>query len=188
MKIYTRSGDEGKTSVIGGRVAKDHIQVEAYGTLDELNSFVGQAVSELVGERYSDMRAALVQIQHELFDCGADLAFANPDGKTYKVQAGMVTQLEQWIDHYELENPLLKRFILPGGTKAASSLHICRTVCRRAERLIVTLAGEMTLNREVQVYVNRLSDLFFVLARTANTRGGVSDVEYVRSAEVFQSE
>lgn len=188
MKIYTRSGDQGTTSVIGGRVPKDHIQVETYGTIDELNCFVGHAISDLSGERYSDIREVLLQVQHELFDCGSDLAFANPDGKTFKVQAEMTEQLEKWIDQYDAENPKLTRFILPGGTSAASSLHICRTVCRRAERLVVTLAGTTPINDEVRSYLNRLSDFFFVLARTANVRGGVADVEYVRSAEVFRNE
>ncbi|MFD0620420.1 MULTISPECIES: cob(I)yrinic acid a,c-diamide adenosyltransferase [Paenibacillus] len=188
MKIYTRSGDQGTTSVIGGRVPKDHIQVETYGTIDELNCFVGQAMSQLGGERFSDIRSVLLQIQHELFDCGSDLAFANPDGKSFKVQAEMTAQLEQWIDHYEQENPKLTRFILPGGSSGSASLHVCRTVCRRAERLVVKLGSVADIHTEVRHYLNRLSDLFFVLARTANVRSGVPDVEYIRSAEVFRSE
>lgn len=186
MKIYTRTGDKGTTSVIGGRVPKDHIQVETYGTIDELNSFVGQAVSLLEGERFSDIRTVLLQVQHELFDCGSDLAFANPDGKTYKVTADMIVRLEQWIDHYEAETPEITRFILPGGSMASSTLHVCRTVCRRAERLVVTLADTMEINEEVRSYLNRLSDFFFVAARFANVRCGVDDVEYIRSAEVFR--
>lgn len=185
MKIYTRTGDTGMTSVIGGRVHKDDLQVEAYGTVDELNCFVGQAISSLQGELFTDMRADLVEIQNELFDCGSDLAFANPEGKTYKVQAELVARLEQWIDQYDEENPEITRFILPGGSSSSSLLHVCRTVCRRAERRVVTLAGTKEINPEVRKYLNRLSDLFFVIARTANARQGIADVEYIRSAEVF---
>ncbi|ANE48597.1 ATP:cob(I)alamin adenosyltransferase [Paenibacillus swuensis] len=186
MNIYTRTGDGGMTSVIGGRVAKDDRQVEAYGTIDELNCFVGQAISLLDGERFHDLREHLTEIQNELFDCGSDLAFARPEGKEFKVRADMVTRLEEWIDRYDAENPDITRFILPGGTGAASVLHVCRTVCRRAERRVVTLAAGQPINEEVRKYLNRLSDLFFVVARTANARTGVADIEYIRSAEVFR--
>ncbi|MBP1993507.1 cob(I)yrinic acid a,c-diamide adenosyltransferase [Paenibacillus eucommiae] len=186
MNIYTRTGDAGQTSVIGGRVDKDDIRVEAYGTVDELNSFLGQAVSFMDKGCFEDLREDLLQIQHELFDCGSDLAILQKGERTFKVTAGMVDALEVWIDKYDAETADITRFILPGGSKASSALHVCRTVCRRAERRVVTLARTKEINPEVRRYLNRLSDLFFTVARTANFREGVSDVEYVRSAEVFK--
>ncbi|WP_322903274.1 cob(I)yrinic acid a,c-diamide adenosyltransferase [Paenibacillus campi] len=186
MNIYTRTGDEGQTSVIGGRVRKDDLRVEAYGTIDELNSFVGQAAALAVEQSLSDLRDDLIHIQQELFDCGSDLAFVELAEDRYKVDAALATRLEQWIDRYEEENPALERFILPGGSALAASLHVCRTVCRRAERRVVTLAATYAINPAVRQYLNRLSDYFFVIARTANVRAGVADVEYVRSARVFR--
>ncbi|MCD1262007.1 cob(I)yrinic acid a,c-diamide adenosyltransferase [Paenibacillus athensensis] len=186
MKIYTRTGDAGQTGVIGGRVDKDDARVEAYGTVDELNSFLGQAMSFMDTERFGDLLADLLQVQHELFDCGSDLALLREELRPYKVTAEMVAALEPWIDKYDAETPDITRFILPGGGQVSSALHVCRTVCRRAERRVVTLAREQAINPEVRRYLNRLSDLFFTIARTANFREGVADVEYVRSAEVFR--
>ncbi|GIP22473.1 cob(I)yrinic acid a,c-diamide adenosyltransferase [Paenibacillus sp. J22TS3] len=186
MSIYTRTGDEGKTSIIGGRVMKDDERIEAYGTIDELNCFVGQAISQADPKQFADMRQHLLQIQHELFDCGSDLAFVNLSESRYKVTAPMVVALEKWIDLYEEENPKLERFILPGGTPFASTLHICRTVCRRAERRTVSLGATHEINPEVIRYLNRLSDFFFSAARTANARMNLSDIEYERSAKVFR--
>ncbi|MFC0211494.1 cob(I)yrinic acid a,c-diamide adenosyltransferase [Paenibacillus chartarius] len=188
MKIYTRTGDAGQTGVIGGRVDKDDVRVEAYGTVDELNCFVGQAMGfmQQKQERYEDLLADLLQIQHELFDCGHDLAILNKEVRAYKVEAGLVDQLEAWIDKYDAETPDITRFILPGGSLVSSTLHVCRTVCRRAERRVVTLARTQDINPEVRRYLNRLSDLFFTIARTANFRENVADVEYARSAEVFR--
>lgn len=188
MRIYTRTGDKGQTGVIGGRVDKDDVRVDAYGTVDELNSFVGQAVCRLEegGDRFADMKEDLIEIQHELFDCGSDLALLKPELRPYKVAAEMVDRLEAWIDKYDAETPDITRFVLPGGSAAAAALHVCRTVCRRAERRVVTLAKQADINEEVLRYLNRLSDLFFTLARTANFRAGESDVEYDRSPEVFR--
>lgn len=187
MKIYTRTGDEGQTSVIGGRVPKDHIRVETYGTIDELNGFVGAAVSLIRTDgNFTDMAEILLRIQHELFDCGSDLAFVRKGDRNYKVTADLVSALEEAIDRYEAENPPLRRFILPGGSLLSSQLHICRTVCRRAERLTVTMARSEEVNPEVRSYLNRLSDFFFTAARVANARAGIGDVEYVRSADVFR--
>jgi cob(I)alamin adenosyltransferase len=188
VKIYTRTGDEGLTSVIGGRVSKDDIRVETYGTIDELNSFVGVAVS-VAGEQqiYHDLITQFVQIQHELFDCGSDLAYVRKGDRNEKVQHQMTEQLEAWIDQYQGEAPPLRRFILPGGSLLASHLHVCRTVCRRAERLVVTMAKTMELNDEVRRYLNRLSDYFFTIARVVNARADVEDVEYARSADVFKT-
>ncbi|MDR0268789.1 cob(I)yrinic acid a,c-diamide adenosyltransferase [Paenibacillus sp.] len=187
MKVYTRTGDEGQTSVIGGRVSKDDHQVEAYGTIDELNSYVGQAVSLMVDEVFADLRENMLEIQHELFDCGADLAFVKISESKYKVGAEMVERLEHWIDAYEERNPEIERFILPGGTLLSSTLHVCRTVCRRAERRVVTLAQVKDINPEVRRYLNRLSDYFFVIARTANVRSQAPEIEYIRSAKVFRN-
>ncbi|MUG70873.1 cob(I)yrinic acid a,c-diamide adenosyltransferase [Paenibacillus validus] len=186
MQIYTRTGDAGQTGVIGGRVDKDDVRVEAYGTVDELNSFVGQAMGFLDAGRDADLLADLLEIQHELFDCGSDLALLKQELRPYKVTAEMVDRLETWIDKYDAETPDIKRFILPGGSVASSTLHVCRTVCRRAERRVVTLARTQPINEEVRRYLNRLSDLFFTIARTANHRAAVPDVEYARSAEVFR--
>lgn len=186
MKIYTRTGDAGQTGVIGGRVDKDDVRVEAYGTVDELNCYLGQAMSFMNPDIYSDLLTDMLQVQHELFDCGSDLALLKQELRPYKVTAEMVDALEGWIDKYDAETPDIKRFILPGGSTVSSTLHICRTVCRRAERRVVTLARTQPINPEVRRYLNRLSDLFFTIARTANHREGGADVEYVRSAEVFR--
>jgi cob(I)alamin adenosyltransferase len=186
MRIYTRTGDAGQTGVIGGRVDKDDDRVEAYGTVDELNCFVGQALSLVNREHSADLYADLLQIQHELFDCGHDLAILKKEVRAYKVSPDMTERLETWIDKYDAETPDITRFILPGGGALSSALQVCRTVCRRAERRVVTLARQQEINEDVRKYLNRLSDLFFTIARTANHRDGVPDVEYERSAEVFR--
>lgn len=188
MRIYTRTGDEGKTSVIGARVAKDDARVEAYGTIDELNAAVGQAVAVIRRDndgRWDDMLAQLTAIQHELFDCGSDLSYAAPVPEKMKVTDEMAAQLEQWIDQYEDSTPPIARFILPGGSEQAAALHVCRTVCRRAERRIVALAALQPCPQPVVKYVNRLSDYFFAAARAANALLGTQDVEYERGAIVF---
>lgn len=187
MKIYTRTGDAGQTGVIGGRVDKDDARVEAYGTVDELNCYVGAAIAGMDSELYADMRTDLLQIQHELFDCGYDLAILKKERHEYKTTAEMAEHLEQLIDKYDATTPDLTRFILPGGTHSGAQLHICRTVCRRAERRVVTLARAGEINQAVQTYLNRLSDLFFTMARAANHREGSTDIEYERSAEVFRN-
>ncbi|OME83972.1 ATP:cob(I)alamin adenosyltransferase [Paenibacillus sp. FSL A5-0031] len=186
MKLYTRTGDSGQTSLIGGRVRKDDVRVEAYGTIDELNCFVGQAAAEAAKhEELAEMAAWLVDIQQELFDCGSDLAYA-VEGAPLKLSAEPSKRLEEWIDQYTAEAPEITRFILPGGSPVSAVLHVCRTVCRRAERRVVTLAAEHSINADVQTYLNRLSDFFFAAARVANAKLGISDTEYVRSAEVFR--
>jgi cob(I)alamin adenosyltransferase len=190
MNLYTRTGDKGETSVIGGRVAKDDARVEAYGTIDECNAFVGLAICQLeddrFGERYADLRSQLRQVQHELFDCGSDLSYVRPGKLGYKVTEEMAARLESWIDQLDGEAPPLKRFILPGGSPASAALHVCRTVCRRAERRVVTLGKQREINWQVAVYLNRLSDYFFAAARAVNARAGVADTEYERSGEVFR--
>jgi len=186
MRIYTRTGDKGKTSIIGGRVDKDDIRVEAYGTVDEVNCFVGQAIQELDTNLFKDVLADLERIQHELFDCGGDLANVT-EKRELKLQRESIDYLEKKIDEYTDEAPELERFILPGGTKPSASIHIARTVTRRAERLVVKLVKSDPKTPELALmYLNRLSDYFFALARVINFRLQVSDVEYIRSAKVFR--
>jgi len=186
MKLYTRTGDKGQTSLIGGRVRKDDSRVEAYGTIDELNAFVGQAAAEAAKHaELADMAERLVDIQQELFDCGSDLAYAAP-GAPLKINSEPAARLERWVDEYTDEAPEITKFILPGGSSASALLHVCRTVCRRAERRVVTLAAEHEINNDVLIYLNRLSDFFFAAARAANAKLKVPDTEYVRSANVFR--
>ncbi|MGD6902888.1 cob(I)yrinic acid a,c-diamide adenosyltransferase [Bacillus infantis] len=186
MRIYTRTGDKGQTSIIGGRVDKDDVRVEAYGTVDEVNCFVGQAMTELDGEVFKDVIDDLEKIQHELFDCGGDLANVSAK-RELKLGQESIDYLESRIDEFIEEAPELERFILPGGSKPSASIHIARTVSRRAERLIVKLIKTEEKVPEVCLqYMNRLSDYFFALARVINFRLQVKDVEYVRSAKVFR--
>jgi cob(I)alamin adenosyltransferase len=187
MKIYSRKGDKGRTSIIGGRVDKDDLRVEAYGTIDELNSFVGKAAAELDEEKFEDVRTDLEIIQHELFDCGGDLANAT-DEIPMKLKSESIDYLEKRIDEYIAETPPLEKFILPGGSGPAATIHIARTITRRAERNIVSLVKTEPVIPEVPLqYINRLSDYFFALARVINYRLGYQDVEYERSANVFSS-
>jgi len=188
MRIYTRSGDRGETWVIGGRVAKDDPRVEAYGTIDELNAAVGLAaamMAEEPGDVFADLLEELCEIQNELFDCGSDLSYAEPVPDKMKVHDGMVRLLEERIDRLSGEAPPIRRFILPGGSRLSACLHLCRTICRRAERRTVALSRTGPCPEEVLRYLNRLSDYFFVAARAVNARLGVPDREYIRSADVF---
>lgn len=186
MKIYTRTGDKGKTSIIGGRVDKDDIRVEAYGTVDEVNCFVGQAMTQLDPVVFQDVLEDLEKIQHELFDCGGDLANVTKN-RELKLTIEAVEYLEKRIDAFIEEAPKVERFILPGGTSASASIHIARTVTRRAERLVVSLMKADPEVSEVSLkFINRLSDYFFALARVINFRLNTKDVEYIRSAKVFR--
>lgn len=186
IKLYTKQGDTGKTSIIGGRVDKDHLRVEAYGTIDELNSFIGKAISELDPDKFQDVIKDLTAIQHELFDGGGDLANVMKE-RHYKLTEQPITILEERIDVLSDEAPPLQRFILPGGAPAAATLHIARTVARRAERQTVSLTKEIKdVSPVVQKYLNRLSDYLFAAARVVNHRLGIQDVEYIRSANVFK--
>jgi cob(I)alamin adenosyltransferase len=187
MRLYTKTGDKGQTSLIGGRVRKDDVRVEAYGTIDELNSFVGLAAAEAAKHMELETLAGqLMDIQQELFDCGSDLAYAR-EGHPFKMTGEPILRLEAWIDVMLTEAPEITRFILPGGGVVSSHLHVCRTVCRRAERRVVTLASEHAINGDAAIYLNRLSDYFFAAARVANAKLGLQDTEYVRSGEVFRS-
>lgn len=186
MRLYTRTGDKGKTSIIGGRVEKDDIRVEAYGTVDEVNCFVGQAITQLNPEIFADVLEDLEKIQHELFDCGGDLANVTKS-RELKLTKESVDYLEKKIDELIVEAPELERFILPGGAPAAASIHLARTVTRRAERLVVSLLkADPDVSDTALQFLNRLSDYFFALARVINFRLNFQDVEYVRSAKVFR--
>jgi cob(I)alamin adenosyltransferase len=182
MKIYTKTGDRGETGVFGGpRVAKDHPRIEAYGTVDELNAVLGLARCEKLPPDVDDL---LARIQNELFDVGAELATPQPEAHGIPRMTEQHAQaLEQAIDHYEAGLTPLKTFILPGGVKAAAWLHLARTVCRRAERRLVTLVRQTAGSHEaisptLVIYLNRLSDLFFVLARSVNADAKVPDVAW----------
>lgn len=187
MRIYTRTGDQGETSIVGGRVSKADVKVESYGTVDEANSFVGVALT-FIPESEQELRAELENIQHELFDCGSDLCMkaGMEEKRPFKVKEDIVEALERRIDVYVDEAPNLERFILPGGSQAAAYLHVARTVTRRAERCVVRLAQQEEINPFVQKYLNRLSDYFFAVSRVVNHRAGQKDVEYERSAKVFR--
>lgn len=188
MNIYTKTGDKGQTSIIGGRVDKDDLRVQAYGTIDELNAFIGLAMTKLKEEQYHDIYGELEKIQHELFDCGGDLAVVYDKQKNpFKTKEEMIAFLESRIDEYVKEAPPLERFILPGGTEAASYIHVARTIARRAERLIVSLQKEEKIHEPVLKYMNRLSDYLFAVARVINHRAGKKDIEYERSAIVFRT-
>ncbi len=177
MKIYTKTGDEGETGLPGGgRVPKDATVTEVCGTVDELNTALGLARAALVPD---DVDRLLDRIQSQLFDLGAEVARLGAEtnsGPKYwvpRINAAEVRALEEAIDHFDAELPPLRNFILPGGTPAAAVLHFARAVCRRAERWLVGLMRESPqLSPEILVYLNRLSDLLFVLARLVNVRAG----------------
>jgi cob(I)alamin adenosyltransferase len=180
MKIYTRTGDTGDTGLFGGpRVRKDAPRIEAYGTVDELNAVLGLARAEALP---ADIDATLARIQNELFDLGAELATPEPAKLNLPtLSAAHVTTLEGEIDRYEALLEPLKQFILPGGTRGAAQLHVARTCCRRAERRLITLTGLETVSPVLVVYLNRLSDLLFVLSRAVNHLAGQPDVPWSKS-------
>lgn len=175
MKIYTRGGDRGETSLLGGdRVPKHAPRIEAYGTVDELNAAIGVARAT----SRTALDAELERIQSDLFVLGAMLAAPGLSDRFPGVATSRVTELEEAIDHLEKDLPPLTAFVLPGGSLAAAQLHVARTVCRRAERLIVALAeGSEVIDRAI-TYVNRLSDWLFVASRWANHDAGVADVPW----------
>lgn len=177
MKIYTRTGDQGQTSLFGGaRVAKNDARIEAYGTIDELNSFIGVARTTPIP---AETDRTLDQIQHDLFEIGAHLA--SPGTSRFPgVEVVRIEDLERAIDTMERDLPPLKNFILPGGSSGAAQLHVARTVCRRAERLVVALGDDTDATRSTIAYLNRLSDYLFVAARFANLRADVDDIPWTR--------
>ncbi len=203
MTIYTKTGDDGDTALFGGgRVPKNDRRVEAYGAVDELNSFVGLALTSITDtdadpdtDAHADadteadpgpdagVRRGLLLIQNDLFALGANLATpggddSRPRPQTPDVPVTRVEAMEEWIDQATEELPELRQFVLPGGTEAAAMLHVCRSVCRRAERAVVALGREESLDPGIVPYLNRLSDLLFVWARLENLRAGQADVPW----------
>lgn len=186
MKIYTKTGDKGLTGLIGGkRIPKSDIRIIAYGSVDELNSYIGLSISLLSkhtlssSSSFSDIIVTLSRIQNELFIIGSDLA--DPDlskSSSLRVQSNMITVLENDIDNYEKELSPITYFILPGGSIESSNLHIARSIARRTETNIAKLFLEDMINNLVLVYLNRLSDLLFVLSRTINKRLQISDIAW----------
>jgi len=169
-KVYTRTGDNGTTGLgDGSRIAKDSPRIAALGDIDELNSLIGLLLTETLSTRITPM---LVTIQHDLFDAGGEVSIP---GYT-RLTANHVQQLEQWLDDLNETLPPLKEFILPGGSRAAAVCHLARSVCRRAERRLTTVASTEVINPEAQKYLNRLSDLLFVIARFINRDCGHDDV------------
>ncbi|HEY6102724.1 MAG TPA: cob(I)yrinic acid a,c-diamide adenosyltransferase [bacterium] len=180
-RIYTRAGDRGETGLIGGqRVPKDDPRVEAYGAVDELNAQLG-AARAIVRDR--DLEEVLDRLQNRLFDLGAELAAPKGAQKTPStITAAEVQVLEGVIDLYQETLPPLREFILPAGSEIATALHVARTLCRRAERRVVTLHRRDALDAEILSYLNRLSDLLFVLARVANARAMIPDAVWKKAA------
>ncbi len=184
MKLYTRTGDDGTTGLFSGaRVSKDHPRIEAYGTVDELNSWIGLAATACDPSKPFEVRltAIFAEIQSRLFDIGADLA--TPEGssnesKITRIDDGQVAETEQWIDETESGNTPMRHFVMPGGTELACRLHVARTVCRRAERLMVALSHSEPVTPAAIRYVNRISDLLFAAARRVNRESGVADIPW----------
>lgn len=179
-RIYTRTGDEGETGLFGGgRVAKSHPRVAAYGTVDELNAVLGQVRARLDGEETAQVADRLTTVQRDLFSIGAHLA-TPADARSREhlppLPEERVAEFEAWIDAGDEELEPLRNFILPGGAEAGATLHLARTVCRRAERAVVALGDEA--EAAITVYLNRLSDLLFVWARLVNHRAGVDETPW----------
>ncbi|PIK20149.1 cob(I)yrinic acid a,c-diamide adenosyltransferase [Prevotella intermedia] len=168
-KVYTKTGDKGTTSLIGGtRVKKSDIRIESYGTVDELNSFIGLLATYVDERETADL---LAEIQNVLFNVGCNLAMGESFKKEIKesvVADALIEHVENAIDRMQAAIPELKSFVIPGGSRSASTAHVCRTVCRRAERLIIALDENSEVDRNLMAYVNRLSDYFFVLSRYLN--------------------
>jgi cob(I)alamin adenosyltransferase len=181
MKIYTRTGDEGTTGLLGGgRVSKSDRRLSVYGTIDEVNAVLGVARSAGMSSRCDEV---LLRLQGEMFHLGAELATPqNAHSAAEVLQDEVIAELEAVIDALEKGLPPLKAFILPGGSPAAAALHLARCVCRRAERELVALSEHEQVRPLVLKYVNRLSDLLFVLARTANAEAGIGDVEWKKGS------
>lgn len=178
MKIYTKTGDDGTTGLFGGeRIQKDALRIESYGTVDELNATLGLAASFSADQ---EIKGILNGIQNDLFAIGADLATPLHviSMRIRRTDATMTKRLEDTIDGIDPQLKPLTHFILPGGSKVAAMLHVARNVCRRGERLVVRLSRSEEITREVILYLNRLSDLLFVLARWSNQKEGVSEIPW----------
>ncbi len=180
-RIYTRTGDEGETGLFGGgRVRKSHLRVRAYGEVDELNAALGWAIARLP-ESETEVRHRLTIVQGDLFTLGAHLATPMNAASRQHIPPlpdDRAAAFEQWIDEAEEELEPLRSFILPGGSQAGAALHLARTVCRRAERHVVELAAETAIDGAILVYLNRLSDLLFDLARLVNRRADVPETPW----------
>lgn len=177
MKIYTKTGDKGETSLFGGeRISKSNIRIKAYGSLDELNAFIGLTITEV---KSSEIKEVLLNLQNKLFVVGSDLAA--PDSEKNKkliinrTPAEFITEIEMWIDKFNSKLGELKNFILPGGSKGSALLHVCRTIARRAEREIVELKSREQFTENIIIFTNRISDLFFVLSRYENNHSNIVD-------------
>ncbi len=176
MKIYTKTGDQGQTGLYSGRrLSKAHPRVEAYGTVDELNACLGLLRDHVTDEA---VRQQLLDQQHHLFALGAAMADDRP-GQAYALPADAVADLEKYLDEMEAGLPRMTHFILPGGTPAVSYAHLCRTVCRRAERRTVELAEAVTIDASILIFLNRLSDYFFVLARHLGQLAEVPEIKWI---------
>ena len=178
MKIYTKTGDKGETGLFGGeRVSKDSLRISAYGTIDELNSFIGYSITEIQDKSVKDN---LLKIQNYLFVVSSDLATPETEKNVklniQRTPESYYKEIEKMIDHYDAQLDELKNFILPGGSKGASLLHICRTICRRAEREVVALKNSVTIGNNIIIFLNRLSDLFFILSRFENKVSNHPDI------------
>ncbi len=185
MKIYTKTGDKGTTSLYGGtKVGKDDLRIETYGTVDELNSYIGLIRSYSIDPKLKD---ELIQIQKDLFNLGAELAtpadkimLANGQPRLkVMIQEADILQLENWIDATDAELEIMTHFILPGGNQASSHTHVARCICRRAERLIVALANTETIRPEVAKYTNRLSDYLFTIARKIAKDANHEEIKWI---------
>jgi len=199
-RVYTKHGDRGATALVGGqKVDKDEPRIEAYGTVDELNAFVGvareslrEATARAASPRQGDLELLatwLLRVQHELFNLGSILATLPEDvhEKQPRVTAVEVSALEADIDHCQLVLAPLRSFVLPGGSRLNADLHVCRTVCRRAERLVVTLGKATRLDEQTIVYLNRLSDAFFVWSRFASHAEGSAETLWAPNASASGS-
>ncbi|MEK6642503.1 MAG: cob(I)yrinic acid a,c-diamide adenosyltransferase [Planctomycetota bacterium] len=191
-KLYTKTGDDGSTSLFdGSRVQKDHIRVTAYGEVDELSAVLGLTASVLgtlgIRPEWTLLRERLAIIQNELFTLGAELATPMEAGdakqkRVPRIGPSEIARLESWIDDATAPVAPLTTFVLPGGSIAASHFHICRTVCRRAERAVISLSHEAKINPNIVIHLNRISDLCFAWARFANHVEGVADVPWINPA------
>jgi len=174
MKIYTKTGDDGTTGLQGGkRVSKSNLRIIAYGAVDEINATIGIILSDKID---NDITIILTKIQNSLFVVGSDLSNPDRSSKKNRVTIEMVENLEKNIDLLEKELPPITNFILPGGHRIASLLHLARTITRRAETNVISLDEKEKVNDECKKYLNRLSDLLFVIARTINKRDGIKDI------------
>jgi cob(I)alamin adenosyltransferase len=181
MKIYTKTGDKGETGLFGGeRVTKNNLRLNAYGTIDELNSFLGLAIIEV---NCGEIKNELIDLQNKLFVLGSDLATPETEKNERlnitRLPDSYISEAEQSIDKYDARLDQLKNFILPGGSKGSALLHICRTISRRAEREVVALKNTEHIGENIIIFLNRLSDLFFVLSRFENKYSNIPDTKWI---------